>query len=333
MRRTCRLGASQLPGRSLEPPSNVRPRGMTVLPLFRCTARQGRGCCERAADRIRLTGPAAKAISCAVAMRQVAAKCPTSTRLRGCVLGLVAVLLVTAAHAEPAGKIAKAKLLVVSDIHFNPMADPTLVAELEAADPSQWESILQRSTPAKFSPYGQDSNWWLVQSALDAMARTEPHPALILFDGDLLAHSFPKNFTSSTHDSDPAHYRAFVLKTVDFMAAELRKRFPDTRILLTPGNNDDDCGDYNIEANGAFLNDTAERARELAGEGESVCCKLEGLGQLQREAPDAARCTHSLAQHDFLVEQVPCRQLRKRLCDGQFHRRQRSACLAGIAAG
>src|SRR5207249_7176376 len=30
--RTCRLGASQPPGRSLEPRSNARPRGMTVLP-------------------------------------------------------------------------------------------------------------------------------------------------------------------------------------------------------------------------------------------------------------------------------------------------------------
>ena len=28
---TCRLGASQPPGRSLEPRSNARPRGMTVL--------------------------------------------------------------------------------------------------------------------------------------------------------------------------------------------------------------------------------------------------------------------------------------------------------------
>ena len=30
----CRLGASQLPGRSLEPCSNARPRGMIALPLF-----------------------------------------------------------------------------------------------------------------------------------------------------------------------------------------------------------------------------------------------------------------------------------------------------------
>src|SRR6201987_2226036 len=31
-RNTCRLGASQPPGRSLEPCSNARPRGMTVPP-------------------------------------------------------------------------------------------------------------------------------------------------------------------------------------------------------------------------------------------------------------------------------------------------------------
>src|SRR5271157_1035353 len=41
----CRLGAPPPPGRSLEPRSNARPRGMTVLP--------------ETADRIRLTGPAA----------------------------------------------------------------------------------------------------------------------------------------------------------------------------------------------------------------------------------------------------------------------------------
>src|ERR1700691_3561863 len=40
----CRLGAPQPPGRSLEPHSNARPRGMTVL--------------SATADRIRLTAPA-----------------------------------------------------------------------------------------------------------------------------------------------------------------------------------------------------------------------------------------------------------------------------------
>ena len=117
-------------------------------------------------------------------------------------------------------------MLIVSDIHFNPMADPTLVADLSAADPAQWESILERSKLTKFSPYGQDSNWWLLQSALNAMVRTERHPALILFTGDLLAHSFPKTYRGITHDSDPEHYRSFRAQDLRLRSAGIPQAFP-----------------------------------------------------------------------------------------------------------
>src|SRR5208337_4745207 len=64
------------------------------------------------------------------------------------------------------------------------------------------------------------------------------------------------------HDSDREHYRAFVLKTLEFLALEFRRRFNDTKILVTPGNNDEECGDNSMQAHGRFLNDTAELARE-----------------------------------------------------------------------
>ena len=76
-----------------------------------------------------------------------------------------------------------------------------------------------------------------------------------------------------------------MLKTFDFVALEFRKRFPDVKILLTPGNNDEDCGDYSIEANGPFLNDTAERASELAGAGESFATTWKVLGSYSVEHP------------------------------------------------
>jgi len=145
------------------------------------------------------------------------------------------------------------------------MADATLVVELAAAAPSQWEAILRHTTPNNFSPYGEDTNWWLLQSALDQMRKTLPHPAFVMFTGDLLAHGFPKRYRNVTHDNNPEHYRGFVLKTVEFLALEFRKRFPGTKILITPGNNDEDCGDYSIQAGGTFLSDTAELARDLAG--------------------------------------------------------------------
>ena len=51
-------------------------------------------------------------------------------------------------------------------------------------------------------------------------------------------------------------------KTLHFLALEFRKRFGDTKILVTPGNNDEECGDNSMQAHGRFLNDTAELARE-----------------------------------------------------------------------
>jgi sphingomyelin phosphodiesterase acid-like 3 len=199
-------------------------------------------------------------------------------RSRRRLVGVLVLLLVAGAAAQTTRKNHPGKLLIASDIHFNPMADPALVADLAAAEPAQWESILQRSKLTAFSPYGQDSNWWLMRSAFDAMARTEPHPALVMFAGDLLAHSFPKTYKGITHDNGPEHYRAFVLKTFDFIALEFRKRFPETKVLLTPGNNDEECGDYSIAEDGVFLGDTASRAADLAREGEQFVATWKSLG-------------------------------------------------------
>ena len=168
--------------------------------------------------------------------------------------------------------------LVVSDIHFNPMADPALVADLVAADPTQWETILERSKLTRFSQYGQDTNWWLLRSALDQMRVTLPHPAFIMVPGDLLAHDFPQTYAQLTHDNDREHYRAFVLKTLDFLALEFRKRFGDTKTLVTPGNNDEECGDNSIEAHGRFLSDTAELARDSAEAGHGFKKEWKALG-------------------------------------------------------
>jgi hypothetical protein len=169
-------------------------------------------------------------------------------------------------------------VLIASDIHFNPMADASLVPRLLAAEPPQWEAILDQTAPRSFSPYGQDTNWWLLQSSLDQMRKTITHPAVFLIIGDLLAHRFPGTFHAITHDDDPRHYRAFVLKTVQFLALEFRQRWPDTQILMTPGNNDDDCADYSIEASGTFLSDTATTLQELAKADSQAATDWKALG-------------------------------------------------------
>lgn len=198
------------------------------------------------------------------------------------ILLLAAACAAQAKHARPSS--AKTAL-VVSDIHFNPMADPALVTRLEAAEPAQWQAILNTSNSTSFSQYGQDTNWWLLRSSLEQMQKTLPHPAVVLFTGDTLAHQFPHLFQNATHDSNRVRYRKFVLKTMQFVALQLRRQFPASTILITPGNDDDDCGNYTVEANGAFLTDTAEIARELAKGDNAVRFSWQHLGSFDIPHP------------------------------------------------
>ena len=198
---------------------------------------------------------------------------------------LIVWLLVTAASAQSASASSNRHFLITSDIHFNHMADPALATALAAAAPTLRESILNRSQLTAFSPYGQDTNWWLLQSALDQMRKTLPHPAFILITGDLLAHNFPNTFAKAMHDHDRQHYRAFVRKTVDFLALEFRRRFGDTKILLAIGNNDEECGNYSIHPHGMFLIDTADLARNLAHADDHFVATWEALGSYNVPLP------------------------------------------------
>jgi sphingomyelin phosphodiesterase acid-like 3 len=184
-----------------------------------------------------------------------------------CPLIFLVVFVLLCSPAQSRSGPPSQKILIASDLHFNPFADPALVKDLAAAPPGRWERILNRSQLPAYSPYGQDTNWWLLQSALDAMRATEPNPALVMITGDLLAHGFPAAYAKAVQDSNRKHYRAFVFKTVAFLALELGKRFGQSQILLTPGNNDNECGDYDIQADGPFLKDTSKLARKLARAG------------------------------------------------------------------
>jgi hypothetical protein len=48
--------------------------------------------------------------------------------------------------------------LIISDIHFDPFADPAIVEELVAADLDAWRGIFERSQKKGFAQYGSDTN-------------------------------------------------------------------------------------------------------------------------------------------------------------------------------
>jgi hypothetical protein len=153
--------------------------------------------------------------------------------------------------------------LWLSDIHFNPMADPALVNRLAAAQPAQWESILDTSSP-DFARFGQDTNWPLFHSAIVACKRVQPDLAFIIVTGDLLAHHFREQFNRSAAVHDDAAFRQFERRTVEFVALELKQIAPGAPVVVALGNNDSDCGDYLLEPHGPFLEDTGGIVSGLA---------------------------------------------------------------------
>jgi sphingomyelin phosphodiesterase acid-like 3 len=80
----------------------------------------------------------------------------------------------------------------MSDLHFDPMADPKLVDRLAAAEPELWAGVLDSSGNQSLGQYGRDTNWPLLRSALGQMAETLPHPAFALISGDFLARVPPR---------------------------------------------------------------------------------------------------------------------------------------------
>ena len=177
-------------------------------------------------------------------------------------LAAVALLFAICQPAMARPTPAQHRFLHLSDIHFDPFADPSLVAALIAAPASKWDRILARSRSAGFPAANHDSNYALFRSALLAAAANGPYD-YVLFTGDYLAHNFEVGFQGA--GGKMADYAGFAAKTLVFVNQSLRKAFPNTPILAVPGNNDSDCGDYNLRPGSPMLTAMGESLPLVAG--------------------------------------------------------------------
>ncbi len=168
-----------------------------------------------------------------------------------CLLMLLALLL---AGPAPAGS-ATAPVLSLSDVHFDPFAQPSLVTELAATPAAGWESVFASSGDQDLGSWGSETNHALLASALAAMAQAQPDPALVVFTGDILAHEFNDKYLRYTGDSSQSGLRSFIEKTVDYVTTRVADAFPSAPVYFCLGNNDSYNGDYRIAPQGAFLSD------------------------------------------------------------------------------
>lgn len=153
----------------------------------------------------------------------------------------------------------------LSDIHFNPFYDPALVDRLAAAEPSAWDGIFKTSSITEPAGPGNDTDYPLLKTTLDAIAPQARRLDYVILPGDFLTHDFRENYMLYASDKSDAAYRSFVLKTIRYVAMGLKARFPDVPVVATLGNNDSFCGDYQIEPSSEFLYDLTATMAEAAG--------------------------------------------------------------------
>jgi sphingomyelin phosphodiesterase acid-like 3 len=167
-----------------------------------------------------------------------------------------------AAQKKPSAQTVEA--LFVSDIHFDPFWDPGKAAQFAAAPVTEWKAILgspattdreqlfaalQQACQSK----GVDTSYTLYESSLRAIRADAAGAKFVVVSGDLIAHDFSCKFATMLPHAKADEYRAFVEKTIGYVEAQLRAALPHVPVYAALGNNDSDCGDYQLDAHSEFL--------------------------------------------------------------------------------
>ena len=139
--------------------------------------------------------------------------------------------------------------LHLSDIHFNPFADPTIVRRLIAAPVEQWAAIFRGSQNTPFWDKNQDTTYPLLISML--AATKGPAYDYVLSTGDILSHDFKDEFIKA--GGTESEYVGFVIKTMRFVDRVLKESFPRIPLIAALGNNDATCDDYMLAPNDPML--------------------------------------------------------------------------------
>jgi len=169
------------------------------------------------------------------------------TTIRRFLLATLVVSIALAAHAQDEHFIS------LSDLHFNPYYDPSLMAQLEATDVSGWAAVFASSKITTPSAYGADTNYPLLQSFLADLKTRAAGARFVTITGDLLGHDFPQDFQLYSPDKSEDAYQSFTTKTTQFIASQVKSALPAIPIYPVLGNNDSDCGDYEITPGGWFI--------------------------------------------------------------------------------
>jgi sphingomyelin phosphodiesterase acid-like 3 len=155
-----------------------------------------------------------------------------------------------------------AKVMMLSDLHFDPLHDPAKAERLAAAPVEGWDAILKApesagsevsfaSLQVECHARGVDSDYGLLTNALQAAAEQGKGAAFVTVTGDLLVHGFDCRYKHLFKDT--VGYAAFAEKTAVYVMSHVEAAFPGVPVYIAGGNNDSACGDYKLNDEDAYL--------------------------------------------------------------------------------
>jgi hypothetical protein len=218
--------------------------------------------------------------------------------MRWWLAGILATTLAIVCAASAAA--APQRWALVSDVHFTPFlgASSGQIARLQAAPVGRWRSILARQGTTPSAP-SSDTNAALLEASLRAMRRVAPRPPVVTLTGDLLAHEFQKSYEAAMPGASERDYEAFVDKTVAYLARRFGATYPRAQFLLTLGNNDSVCGDYEATPDSPFLLHAAQAWAPLVnrhGRASGFVASFRHLGSYTAKLP--LRGLHAVSVDD-----------------------------------
>ena len=139
--------------------------------------------------------------------------------------------------------------LLLSDVHFDPLADPAIVSRLISAPASEWEAIFDSSAQTDYARCPHDTNYPLLKSALSAAAGQNSFD-FVVASGDYLRHDFQTAFVKAGGSSN--EFPVFATKAAVFVVNSIQATF-GVPVYLALGNDDSTCVDYGMVPGSAFL--------------------------------------------------------------------------------
>ena len=109
-----------------------------------------------------------------------------------------------------------AKFVVITDVHFDPFPGIDDIPHLAQLPMDEWPGYLAGKCGPPTPPGSKkDSNFALLEMALDRVKSTEPDPDFVIFTGDFLCHNIWDMAKTAKLDGDESN--AFLTKTAKFV--------------------------------------------------------------------------------------------------------------------